>query len=110
MHCRLPEVQKARTLALQDNTEAPPSFSGRPYVQQAQPGSGSAHFVAECFFLTQRVIHTGLMPAGLPHLLWIIVARYADLVCYGAFTLPDTCCLDLVAEVYLASYAASSLL
>ena len=62
--CRLPEVQAARTLALRDSTEGPASFSGRPYIPQAQPGPSSAHFVAECFFLTQQVIHTGLMPSG----------------------------------------------
>ena len=57
-------MQSARTLAGRDGSEGPASFSGRPYVGQTSPGSGSAHFVAECFFLTQRVVHTGLMPAG----------------------------------------------
>ncbi|KAL3133458.1 hypothetical protein ABBQ38_007321 [Trebouxia sp. C0009 RCD-2024] len=60
---RLPEVQAARTLAGRDNAEANASFSGRPYIAPAPPGPESAHFVAECFFLTQRVLHTGLMPA-----------------------------------------------
>ena len=62
--CRLPEVAAAQTLAGRDNSEGPASFSGRPYVSQQQPGPSNAHFVAECFFLTQRVIHTGLMPSG----------------------------------------------
>lgn len=62
--CRLPEVQAARTLAGRDSSEADASFTGRPYVAPAQPGPSSAHFVAECFFLTQRVIHTCLLPAG----------------------------------------------
>ncbi len=62
--CRLPEVAASQTLAGRDNSEGPASFSGRPYVSQQQPGPSNAHFVAECFFLTQRVIHTGLMPSG----------------------------------------------
>ena len=62
--CRLPEVAAAQTLAGRDDSEGPASFSGRPYVSQQQPGPSNAHFVAECFYLTQRVIHTGLMPSG----------------------------------------------
>lgn len=64
LQCRLPEEQAAQTLAGRDNSEGLACFSGRPYVSQEQANPGSAHFVAECFFLTQRVIHTGLMPAG----------------------------------------------
>ncbi|DBA74342.1 hypothetical protein WJX77_011104 [Trebouxia sp. C0004] len=60
---RLPEVAAAQTLAGRDNSEGPASFSGCPYVSQQQPGPSNAHFVAECFFLTQRVIHTCLMPS-----------------------------------------------
>lgn len=88
--CRLPEVQAARTLAGRDNTEADVSFSGRPYVAPAQPGPSSAHFVAECFFLTQRVIHTGLMPAG-----WALLAAQSVHCCLCTTVL----CLSTVHNV-----------
>ncbi len=35
-----------------------------PYVSPERPEAQAPHFVAEMFFLTQRLIHVGLMPTG----------------------------------------------
>ena len=50
------------------NGEAAPPTS-TPYLttppdSAAQLEPSSAHFVAECFFITQTMVHTALMPAG----------------------------------------------
>ncbi|KAK9823993.1 hypothetical protein WJX72_006841 [[Myrmecia] bisecta] len=58
---RVGSAYRDTTLAGRD---APPAeFSGRPFLSPDRDPGEAPHFVAECFFLTQRMIHTGLMPA-----------------------------------------------
>lgn len=68
--CRLPGVETQLTLVgtRRDSDEAAPRTSS-PYLttppdSAAQLEPSSAHFVAECFFITQTMVHTALMPAG----------------------------------------------
>lgn len=42
---------------------APAPLPFFPYFSPDPSSASSPHFVAECFFLTQRVLHVGLMPA-----------------------------------------------
>ena len=47
----------------QDDEEAA-ALQRLPFVAPDRDGAAAAHFVAECFFLTQRAMHNLLMPAG----------------------------------------------
>ena len=48
----------------QDDEEVAGGLEGLPFVAPDRDGAAAAHFVAECFFLTQRALHNLLMPAG----------------------------------------------
>lgn len=48
----------------QDDDEVAGGPQGLPFVAPDRDGAAAAHFVAECFFLTQRALHNLLMPAG----------------------------------------------
>ncbi len=52
------------TLAGRDADGEPAAAADRPFVAPDRDPGAAPHFVAECFFLTQRAVHTLLMPAG----------------------------------------------
>lgn len=44
-------------------TAGPASAASYPFVSPDRPDSEASHFVAEMFFMTQRWVHIGLLPA-----------------------------------------------
>jgi len=51
-----------------EEPEPPPaSFYGRPYLAPDRGGDAPPppHFIAECFFVTGQLMHTGTIPAGM---------------------------------------------
>lgn len=64
-HHRLAGGSRERSLAGVMPPE--PSATDYPFVSPDRPDSEAPHFVAEMFFLTQRLVHTGLVPAMYRH-------------------------------------------
>jgi hypothetical protein len=62
LYDRVPGALDEQTLAPRESDPAEPA--GNPFVSPQRDASAAPHFIAECFFLTQRAIHTCLMPAG----------------------------------------------
>lgn len=59
--CRIVGAAEEQTLAGRDVDSAQPA-AGRPYLLEGGPLS--PHFITDCFFLTQRAVHSCLIPAG----------------------------------------------
>lgn len=76
---RIPGAKNEQTLAGRPTEEVvPPSHSQRPYV--VEDLSKAPHFVADCFFITQRLFHTALIPAGRCPLLFLLIIFQAALL------------------------------
>ena len=68
---RLPGVDREarldgnRPAAVDDEDgTALPSSTPRPYLSPSPGAPNAPHFIADCFFLTQRLVHVGLLPAA----------------------------------------------
>jgi hypothetical protein len=57
-------ASREATLAGRDADGEPAAAPDQPFVAPDRDAGAAPHFVAECFFLTQRAVHTLLMPAG----------------------------------------------
>lgn len=77
--CRIGGGAKEQTLAGRDADSA---AAGRPYVLEG--GALSPHFISDCFFLTQRAVHSCLIPAG--NRLIFCLTNYTG--CSPLFTMP----------------------
>ncbi len=60
--CRVPCALHEQTLAPSDANKPPPVIG--PFISPQRDAAAAPHFIAECFFLTQRAVHACLIPAG----------------------------------------------
>ena len=69
---RMPAAAGEATLAGRGDDPSPePGWP--PYLAPDRAVDAAPHFVPECFFVTQRLIHAGLIPAGVFWRPWVFL-------------------------------------